>query len=48
MAKNYTSKNFDLPNVDAPRPIVVKRILAFSKAYIRTKESQHNLQLLQN
>jgi len=48
MAKNDTSKTTLNTVTDLPRPFVISRILAFSRAYKKQKNELPSLELLRN
>ncbi len=48
MAKNYTPTKGGFVEVETPRPIVIERILQFSKNYNPKFKTQFHLKLLEN
>jgi len=48
MEKNYSKAKATNSNINPPREIVIKRILAFSQSYSKDKEQNKALDILKN
>ena len=48
MEKNYPKAKATHSNINPPREIVIKRILAFSQSYSKDKEQNKALDILKN